>query len=62
MQQKNCVLNTFKCHKIFLNIEQILSVNEKFLQDLQNNPEFGLVCQQHVKYPHTHTHALHLTV
>ncbi|KAG2232911.1 hypothetical protein INT48_006165 [Thamnidium elegans] len=48
MQQKNCVLNTFKCHKIFLNIEQILSVNEKFLQDLQNNSEFGLVCRQHI--------------
>ncbi|GAA5795701.1 hypothetical protein HPULCUR_001063 [Helicostylum pulchrum] len=48
MQQKNCILNTFKCHKIFLNIEQILSVNQDFLQDLQTNPEFGLVCRQHI--------------
>lgn len=49
MQQKNGVLNTFKCHKIFLNIHQILAVNQKFLLDLQNNPDFGHVCQEHVK-------------
>jgi hypothetical protein len=36
MQQKNCILNTFKCHKIFLNIDQITAVNEQFLIDLQS--------------------------
>ncbi|KAI7875252.1 uncharacterized protein EV154DRAFT_472779 [Mucor mucedo] len=49
MQQKHCILNTFKCHKIFLNIDQILDVNQKFLSDLQQgNRAFGLVCKEHI--------------
>lgn len=51
MGQKHCILNTFKCHKIFLNIDQILDVNQKFLSDLQQgNRPFGLLCKEHVKY------------
>ncbi|KAG2200842.1 hypothetical protein INT47_001373, partial [Mucor saturninus] len=49
MQQKHCILNTFKCHKIFLNIDQILDVNQKFLSDLQQgNRAFGTVCKEHI--------------
>lgn len=49
MQQKNCILNTFKCHKIFLNIDQILAVNQRFLYDLQKGDRtFGLICKEHV--------------
>lgn len=54
MQDKHCVLNTFKCHKIFLNIDQITAINEQFLLDLQaafekDNVEFGALCEKHVK-------------
>lgn len=53
MQDKHCILNTFKCHKIFLNIDQITSINEQFLLDLQaasekDNIEFGALCEKHV--------------
>lgn len=49
MQEKHCILNTFKCHKIFLNVDQILAVNQKFLSDLQQgNRAFGLICKEHV--------------
>lgn len=54
LQQKNstAILNTFKCQKIFLNIDQIMTVNEKFLIDLmQKDSKFGLVCEQHVSSP-----------
>jgi hypothetical protein len=52
MQQKHCVLNTFKCSKIFLNIEQIMIANEAFLNDLvgkkKSNDGFGAICEKHV--------------
>ncbi|CEP11512.1 hypothetical protein [Parasitella parasitica] len=49
MQQKNCVLNTFKCQKIFLNIEQIMEVNSDFLADLTSSSDnFGEMCQNHI--------------
>jgi hypothetical protein len=50
----NSILKPFNCTKIFLNIDQILSVNEAFAEDLrkyQNNPEaasFGDICDAHV--------------
>jgi hypothetical protein len=50
----NSILKPFNCTKIFLNIDQILSVNEGFLKDLrkyQKNPEatsFGDICDAHV--------------
>lgn len=53
MQDKHCILNTFKCHKIFLNIDQITAINEQFLLDLQaasekDNIEFGALCEKHI--------------
>lgn len=52
---RTAVLNQFKCTKIFLNIEQILAANERFLADLKQyeaNPTEGLclgeVCAVHV--------------
>jgi RhoGEF domain len=51
----NSILKPFNCTKIFLNIDQILSVNEGFLEDLrkyQKNPEaasFGAICDAHVR-------------
>ncbi|KAI8640505.1 hypothetical protein BD408DRAFT_419625 [Parasitella parasitica] len=49
MQQKNSILNTFKCQKIFLNIEQIMKVNSDFLEDLASaNNNFGEMCQKHI--------------
>lgn len=50
-QYKNsAILNTFKCHKIFLNIDQIMAINEKFLIDLlQQQHNFGAICEKHVK-------------
>lgn len=49
MQQKNCILNTFKCQKIFLNIDQIMKVNSDFLTDLlATTDNFGEMCQKHV--------------
>jgi hypothetical protein len=54
MQQKNCILNTFKCQKIFLNVDQIMKVNSEFLQDLleveNSTATFGSLCEKHVKY------------
>ncbi|KAI8876938.1 Dbl homology domain-containing protein [Backusella circina FSU 941] len=53
MQQKHCVLNTFKCSKIFLNIEQIMIANETFLKDLvgkkKNDKGFGAICEKHIE-------------
>lgn len=44
------ILNTFKCQKIFLNIDQIAAVNQDFLNDLTNHSQhFGDICQKHVK-------------
>ncbi|KAL7308153.1 hypothetical protein PS15m_012042 [Mucor circinelloides] len=49
MQQKNCILNTFKCQKIFLNIDQIMKVNSDFLTDLlATTDNFGEMCQKHI--------------
>ncbi|KAG1108731.1 hypothetical protein G6F42_015884 [Rhizopus arrhizus] len=49
MQQKNCILNTFKCQKIFLNIDQIMEVNSDFLTDLlATTDNFGEMCQKHI--------------
>lgn len=49
MQQKHCILNTYKCTKIFLNIDQIASANQQFLDDLEHNHEsFGDICREHV--------------
>lgn len=51
----NSILKPFNCTKIFLNIDQILTVNEGFLEDLrkyQKNPEaasFGAICDAHVR-------------
>ncbi|CAM0142254.1 hypothetical protein VKS41_002265 [Umbelopsis sp. WA50703] len=50
----NCILKPFNCTKIFLNIDQILSVNQAFVKDLRNyqkNPNatsFGDICEAHV--------------
>ncbi|KAI9469015.1 MAG: hypothetical protein EXX96DRAFT_101325 [Benjaminiella poitrasii] len=51
MQQKNSILNTFKCQKIFLNIDQIMQVNNDFLKDLlsiPNTSNFGILCEKHI--------------
>lgn len=47
---KNCIINTFKCTKIFLNIDQIACANEKFLNDLLQSHDFGSICQKHVSF------------
>jgi hypothetical protein len=50
----NCILKPFNCTKIFLNIDQILSVNQAFVKELRNyqkNPDatsFGDICEAHV--------------
>ncbi|KAG1044014.1 hypothetical protein G6F43_011525 [Rhizopus delemar] len=46
---KNCIINTFKCTKIFLNIDQIACANEKFLSDLLQSYDFGSICQKHME-------------
>lgn len=48
LQPQN-ILNQFKFAHIFLNIEQILEANERFLAELQR-PDvcFGEVCAEHV--------------
>ncbi|CEG74875.1 hypothetical protein RMATCC62417_10009 [Rhizopus microsporus] len=51
MQQKHCILNTYKCTKIFLNIDQIASANQQFLDDLEHNHEsFGDICREHMQH------------
>ncbi|CAO3676840.1 unnamed protein product [Rhizopus stolonifer] len=48
MHQKNCIINTFKCTKIFLNIDQISAANQDFLNDLIHSNNFGSTCQKHM--------------
>ncbi|KAI8354119.1 hypothetical protein EDC96DRAFT_516899 [Choanephora cucurbitarum] len=49
MHQKNAILNTFKCQKIFLNIDQITTVNQAFLDDLKTtDDQFGSLCERHI--------------
>ncbi|KAI8081898.1 uncharacterized protein B0P05DRAFT_538523 [Gilbertella persicaria] len=49
MNQKTAILNTFKCQKIFLNIDQIAIVNKDFLADLDSmNDNFGELCSKHI--------------
>ncbi|KAI7904576.1 uncharacterized protein BX663DRAFT_502848 [Cokeromyces recurvatus] len=51
MHQKNSILNTFKCQKIFLNIDQIMQVNRDFLSDLltmKKSSNFGDLCKKHI--------------
>ncbi|KAG2186736.1 hypothetical protein INT44_002962 [Umbelopsis vinacea] len=61
----NSILKPFNCTKIFLNIDQILSVNEGFLEDLrkyQKNPEtasFGAICDAHIANFDCYTRYLH---
>ncbi|KAI8374662.1 Dbl homology domain-containing protein [Radiomyces spectabilis] len=46
------ILNPFKCTKIFLNIDQILHVNQQFLDELRTNSKqampFGDICANYV--------------
>ncbi|KAI9258531.1 hypothetical protein BY458DRAFT_279964 [Sporodiniella umbellata] len=49
MHRKDCILNAFKCTKIFLNVDQITSANQKFLNDLLDEDSFGATCQKHMK-------------
>ncbi|GAB5588787.1 hypothetical protein Unana1_03687 [Umbelopsis nana] len=61
----NSILKPFNCTKIFLNIDQILNVNEAFAEDLrkyQNNPEtasFGDICDAHIANFDCYTRYLH---
>ncbi|KAI8327950.1 hypothetical protein BD560DRAFT_494439 [Blakeslea trispora] len=49
MHQKNAILNTFKCQKIYLNIDQIAVVNQAFLEDLKlHDHPFGSLCEKHI--------------
>lgn len=46
-QQK--ILNPFKFNKIFLNVDQIMLVNKRFLNQLEQQPDkFGFICQCYV--------------
>lgn len=46
-QQK--ILNLFKFNKIFLNVDQIMLVNKRFLNQLEQQPDkFGFICQCYV--------------